>query len=763
MSANKIKAAAVILAVCISLSAFAFKAEKAESDSSGYKMSDYAVDLEAASTRHTMGSLETQTVSSFITNDGFEKKIENESVEIWFREKTASIHILDKRTGYIWGELSEDKPDNMSKTWSAFANSMCTVEYYDANDKVKQLPLSSDDLNVTYSWSKDGLKCKLNSGQQGIGLEFKMSVSGSSVTFEIADKSISEKSSKKCRIKSVYFMPFLGAVCEDNIPGYVFIPDGSGALMRFAKKFSYSSGFEKRIYGADVAIDNVSEQKDLQANRNNDYMVEAPQVTLPIFGIVHGNGSNAVLSVCENGEEYASVTADPAGYITDYNRAAIRYDYRKMYVYQASKDGNGVNTVPEEKFSINPRQTFYFLNGSSATYSGMAVFYRELLKNRKQLSENTGAAEIPVRLSVIGAEIKDGFFTDTEQVLTTVRQTEAIADEMRKRLDTGNLTLEYYGWKNGGMSKADYRSTKLNRKLGTESSLRELKIKTEENGGTFYLAAAAVMANKDQINISQMASVGISRRENIYENANQKLKYWQEYVIKPGFAKDFIEKFYGKYSDYSLCLSDMGYRLYADYTRGGKYSRTDTKELFSSLAGKSGGRKLALNCVNAYLFKNTDEYFDIPTVSSQYLFETDTVPFLQIVLKGCMNYYGPYINQGFNSRNSLLKHIEYGMYPSFVLMGADNSKLTYTPLEDYFSINYKDWIGTAEEFYSEIRKALRCVEGSEITEHSCIADGVVKVRYSNGTEIYVNYSSEDYISGELNVGSLNWCVRGAAE
>ena len=128
-----------------------------------------------------------------------------------------------------------------------------------------------------------------------------------------------------------------------------------------------------------------------------------------------------------------------------------------------------------------------------------------------------------------------------------------------------------------------------------------------------------------------------------------------------------------------------------------------------------------------------------------------------------MNYYGPYINQGFNSRNSLLKHIEYGMYPSFVLMGADNSKLTYTPLEDYFSINYKDWIGTAEEFYSEICKALRCVEGSEITEHSCIADGVVKVRYSNGTEIYVNYSSEDYISGELNVGSLNWCVRGAAE
>ena len=92
-------------------------------------------------------------------------------------------------------------------------------------------------------------------------------------------------------------------------------------------------------------------------------------------------------------------------------------------------------------------------------------------------------------------------------------------------------------------------------------------------------------------------------------------------------------------------------------------------------------QSVALSRVNSYLWKYTDEYFDIPTSCSQYLFETDTVPFLQIVLKGSMDYYAPYANQGFYTTESILKMAEYGCYPSFMVTASDNHSLTDTPLE----------------------------------------------------------------------------------
>ena len=96
---------------------------------------------------------------------------------------------------------------------------------------------------------------------------------------------------------------------------------------------------------------------------------------------------------------------------------------------------------------------------------------------------------------------------------------------------------------------------------------------------------------------------------------------------------------------------------------------------------------IALSAPNSYLWGDTDDYFDMPLENSQYLYETDSVPFLPIVLKGSVDYYSPYINQGYYTEDSILKIIEYGAYPSFLTMKAKNEKLIGTPSADYFSIN----------------------------------------------------------------------------
>jgi hypothetical protein len=148
---------------------------------------------------------------------------------------------------------------------------------------------------------------------------------------------------------------------------------------------------------------------------------------------------------------------------------------------------------------------------------------------------------------------------------------------------------------------------------------------------------------------------------------------------------------------------------------------------------------------NQYLWNNTSEYFDIPMVNSQYLYETDTVPFLQIVLKGNIDYYAPYANQGFYSTNSILKMIEYGAYPSFVVTESLNYELTDTPQVDRFTVNFDDWKSSIINIYQKINEALLPVEGAKIIDHKVMVPGIVRVSYDNGINLYVNYTAEDSV------------------
>ena len=119
-----------------------------------------------------------------------------------------------------------------------------------------------------------------------------------------------------------------------------------------------------------------------------------------------------------------------------------------------------------------------------------------------------------------------------------------------------------------------------------------------------------------------------------------------------------------------------------------------------------------------------------------------------MVLRGSVDYFGPYSNQGFYSDASILKMIEYGAYQSFIVMGADNFSLNDTPLENYFSLNFNDWEDKILNVYDKVNGALSNVKGQAITGHSVEAEGVYCTSYENGVDIYVNYNEEDYVTAE---------------
>ena len=125
------------------------------------------------------------------------------------------------------------------------------------------------------------------------------------------------------------------------------------------------------------------------------------------------------------------------------------------------------------------------------------------------------------------------------------------------------------------------------------------------------------------------------------------------------------------------------------------------------------------------------------------MYETDSVPFLQLVLSGNMTMIAPYANHGFYSKIDLLKSIEYNVYPSYLLTEADNLDLVKTTLADESSTKFSNWEATIRASYGFVTDVLKQVEGQRMLNHIRVNDTVFAVTYENGT-VYVNYGAADY-------------------
>ena len=118
---------AVLLIVSVIVSVLA---TGGQGDSFKFEIADTSA-VEIASNRHTQPDSDVEISNNLSSLTGFEKKCENEYLEIWFKEDIASIRVVDKRSGYVWGSLAGDTHEELNNSFTAMANSLCTIEYYD--------------------------------------------------------------------------------------------------------------------------------------------------------------------------------------------------------------------------------------------------------------------------------------------------------------------------------------------------------------------------------------------------------------------------------------------------------------------------------------------------------------------------------------------------------------------------------------------------------------------------------------------------------
>ena len=678
----------------------------------------------------------------------FELKMENDYLAVYFREETSGIRILNKSNGYVWGGLKQDKPDNMNKSWSMMANSVLTIDYIDEDAQSSRISLGKDTVNKEFDWQKESCTCRAEFTEAGISLEFTISIEDDKLSVELNRDSIEE--TDIYTLQSVWILPFLGSVEQNEIDGYFFIPDGSGALVRFSKNAQYVSPYDERIYGKDAAVDQLTSAGDLLAKRNNDYMTDISNITVPVYGVVHGAGKSAFLAEVESGAEYASIYMSPAGLVTDYNWLSARFDWRRAYTKPLNNSGANIFTVEENLSPFNAKVTYKFLSGEEASYTGMALSYREKLISDGILnSAEKNDKDIPVLLDVMAADVKKTIWGNKHITLTDTNKLKSITEKLYKDKIT-NLAVNYIGWQKGGLNGADFYETKFDNDLGSISDIEKLKDKITSNGGRFYLSVNPITFNGDQARLQSATALTNSNKYAVKTRNNKELIYPNEYFSKISLINDKFSKLLKKTESFTLSLEKIGNTIYSDYSRNAEYSRSKTLQTFENLL-KNSNQKPMLDNPNNYLWKYAGEVSELPMQNSQYLFESDSVPFLPILLKGSLDYYAPYTNQGFYTDSCILKMIEYGAYPSFVIMGEENEALIDTPLSDYFSLCFDDWNSLIIEVYNKINPALTAVEGSKISNHEMLADGIAKVSYDNGVKIYINYTADNF---ELQNGKV---------
>jgi hypothetical protein len=218
----------------------------------------------------------------------------------------------------------------------------------------------------------------------------------------------------------------------------------------------------------------------------------------------------------------------------------------------------------------------------------------------------------------------------------------------------------------------------------------------------------------------------------------------------------------------SMTVSGMSNVLLSNYNSEGVVtSVTDTIALYQQTFEKAKQDvKLNFKSPNMYLWKYTDRFLQSPVGTSQFVYETDAVPFLQMVLNGTMEVYAPYSNFSFYTQPDILRMIDYNLSPSFILSEQPSHYLASTPSSELYSTEFAQYEELIKNVYGQVNGILSQVAGYRWTGRKVLENGVILNSYDNGSdrkEVIINYTSEEKQYDNVTIAPLSAAVTTAKE
>lgn len=682
---------------------------------------------------------------------------ENSRYALYVDESDLSLVIEDKQTGaYMESSISYDDGKN-NATWIGAMKSAVVLTLINKNDDTKQADLVNDDVTKNVSYTENGFTAELYWNTYQLGFTLEVSLTEEGLTARISDASIREDGDKY-QIGTIAMYPYMGNSYLDEKEGYLFIPDGNGALIYLDdKEGRFNSGYSSMIYGGDVGFDELIVESLLWGRYN--MITDAEQVIAPVYGIAHTDDGIAYLAIVEDGAMRASIEAAPNGVSVDYNRVYAKFVERKLYTQPTSNNSTSgsLHLAEEDRSHSDLQVRFLFLSGDQANYAGMANAYREYLLDNGTLElQNCG---YHTRIDFLGTERESWVLGTSAVVMTTVEDIREIYSDLSAAGVTELFTV-YKGWQKGGLYNIPISKYAADSKIGGTGNLTELIQDAEAEGIRFYLYNDALRINPDEKNASFNVIKKINKRR--YEEETYQDVYETMMYLTPARSKYMTDKLIKSYTAKgvdNLCIAGISSNLFSYNYSGTNYTRYDTAASYAEmLAGIAEKTELVLEQPFAYLWSDTEAFLDMPLYTSSYIFEDESVPFLSIVLKGVMPVYSEYVNFEANKQEFFLKNVETGSYPSFYITKGSSSELLYTNSSDIYSSEYDVYRDTILEYARSLKALDEKVAGAFIVGHEITGNGVTVVTYDNGVKIYVNYSLADQTVDGITIGAMSYEV-----
>jgi len=686
------------------------------------------------------------------TPEGLVKAAETDQIVLYYTAVKDGIVILDKRSGFMWNSAVTQEQYTVGKMNNAVKSKVTALFdfRYVLAESTKQTVVSVNYItnkpDIVIEKDRNGIKMLYKFLGLGFSICVNISIENNVLTVKVPADQIKEEG--KYHLISLELLPYMGS-SQNTENGYIFYPDGSGALYRFKNEprqnISKSSFY---IYGTDQV-----ELAEYRRNKENSVKT----AMLPVFGVKKGD--NAFLGVIDEGEFDAAVNFTPSGFTNIHlNRISTEFTFRRGF--EDLRDNPNIPPRIENDILTADRAVkYYFLVNEDADYSGMANAYKEYLLDEGELKGkiNQDSSKIPMALDLFMGIKEQRILFDKYRKATTYQQAEKILDSFYQE-GVDNIAVNLIGWNKNGYG-VNPLSMSADKRLGGTKGLKELAQYTAEKGFALFLDVNFTDANKKSGGFTVRDDTVFKKNGLVVSDRSN-----SQFLLNPFNAfKRLIEKFLPKAAESGingLCFEDIGSQLYHDYNRKNPSTRQNTANQWENMLTETGSTlgESAVHGGNAYVLKYADRLMDIPVDDSGNINTDEAIPFYHMVVHGFIPYTSIPGNLFYDFQSQKLKWVEYGCMPYFKLTYSKADILKYTAYNALFSSDYDIWIDTVSNIYKEMNKRIGDLWSRQMLKHEQIGKDIYKVTYDDGSKIYVNYQNTAVKIEGIQIKAVDYTV-----
>jgi hypothetical protein len=162
---------------------------------------------------------------------------------------------------------------------------------------------------------------------------------------------------------------------------------------------------------------------------------------------------------------------------------------------------------------------------------------------------------------------------------------------------------------------------------------------------------------------------------------------------------------------------------------------------------------------NVYALPYVDRLDFVSLDSTHYDIFDEAIPFYQIAVHGLVQYTNMPYNLISDGRRMWLRQIEYGAIPSFVVTEDSSAQLMRTNASGLYSSQYSYWRPEIIRQYQQMQ-SLAYLNRQFITGHERLAERVFQTTYEDGTRVVVNYRTQPYKLGSLEIPAQDFVLIG---